>query len=69
MVQTTARFSPVVCIVVVDGVTVYLLVILFWEGEHNASYTVSSSPDGLKFTKVRHSHPVQYARANYSKVK
>lgn len=37
------------------------------EGEHNATYTVAPSQEGLKFTKIRHGHPVQYARANYSK--
>lgn len=41
---------------------------LILPGEHNATYTVAPSQEGLKFTKVRHGHPVQYARANYSKV-
>lgn len=41
---------------------------LILPGEHNATYTVAPSQEGLKFTKIRHGHPVQYARANYSKV-
>lgn len=47
---------------------IYYIWFLILPGEHNATYTVAPSQEGLKFTKVRHGHPVQYARANYSKV-
>lgn len=37
-------------------------------GEHNSSYTVSSSKDGLEFKKTRLNHPVKNAKAFYQKV-
>lgn len=40
-----------------------------FQGEHNATYTVSKSDTGLKFQKIRHKHPVSNARASYVKVK
>lgn len=40
----------------------------FFQGEHNATYTVSKSDTGLKFQKIRHKHPVSNARASYVKV-
>lgn len=42
---------------------------LTWQGEHNSTYMVSSSKNGLQFTKIRHSHPVERATGSYSKVR
>ncbi|XP_065944315.1 uncharacterized protein [Magallana gigas] len=37
------------------------------EGEHNSTYLVSSSKNGLQFTKIRHGHPVEKATGSYAK--
>lgn len=38
-------------------------------GEHNSTYTVSSTKEGLEFKKTRLNHPVKYAKASFQKVK
>lgn len=40
----------------------------FFQGEHNSTYMVSSSENGLQFTKIRHGHPVEKATGSYAKV-
>ncbi|KAK3101652.1 hypothetical protein FSP39_005219 [Pinctada imbricata] len=37
------------------------------EGFHNATYTIQKTNEGLKFVKIRHGHPVKYAKGNYKK--
>lgn len=50
-------------------VVIMCLTLISFQGEHNATYTVSKSDTGLKFQKIRHKHPVSNARASYVKVK
>lgn len=38
-------------------------------GEHNSTYTVSSTKEGLEFKKTRLNHPVKNAKASFQKVK
>lgn len=37
-------------------------------GEHNSTYIVSLTKEGIEFKKTRHNHPVKNAKASYLKV-
>uniref|UniRef100_A0A8W8J8B9 Vitellogenin domain-containing protein n=1 Tax=Magallana gigas TaxID=29159 RepID=A0A8W8J8B9_MAGGI len=37
------------------------------EGEHNSTYIVSLTKEGIEFKKTRHNHPVKNAKASYLK--